>query len=107
MEATREDAQAMCVRPDVRAEEPGELEEPDGACPWPRWSVLQSAGPAGARSVGWAVDPEGNRFELWEPKPTTWVRPGHGSGGATTDRTSQTQPALWIISADIAVLTPG
>ncbi len=20
---------------------------------------------------GWAVDPEGNRFELWEPKPTT------------------------------------
>ncbi len=20
---------------------------------------------------GWAVDPEGNRFELWEPKPTS------------------------------------
>ncbi len=28
----------------------------------------------GIGRFGWAVDPEGNRFELWEPAPDTLVR---------------------------------
>jgi predicted enzyme related to lactoylglutathione lyase len=29
----------------------------------------------GIGRFGWAVDPEGNRFELWEPAPEATVRP--------------------------------
>jgi predicted enzyme related to lactoylglutathione lyase len=29
----------------------------------------------GVDRFGWAVDPEGNRFELWEPAPGATVRP--------------------------------
>jgi len=30
----------------------------------------------GVGRFGWASDPEGNRFELWEPDPAALVRPG-------------------------------
>jgi predicted enzyme related to lactoylglutathione lyase len=30
----------------------------------------------GIGRFGWATDPEGNRFELWEPAPEALVRPG-------------------------------
>jgi predicted enzyme related to lactoylglutathione lyase len=30
---------------------------------------------AGIGRFGWAVDPEGNRFELWEPVPEAATRP--------------------------------
>jgi predicted enzyme related to lactoylglutathione lyase len=30
---------------------------------------------AGIGRFGWATDPEGNRFELWEPAPEARVRP--------------------------------
>ena len=30
---------------------------------------------AGVGRFGWAVDPEGNRFELWEPDPAARVPP--------------------------------
>ena len=30
----------------------------------------------GIGRFGWAVDPEGNRFELWEPAPEALVKPG-------------------------------
>jgi predicted enzyme related to lactoylglutathione lyase len=30
---------------------------------------------AGIGRFGWATDPEGNRFELWEPAPETLERP--------------------------------
>ena len=29
----------------------------------------------GIGRFGWATDPEGNRFELWQPAPETTVRP--------------------------------
>lgn len=31
---------------------------------------------AGIGRFGWATDPEGNRFELWEPAPEAVERPG-------------------------------
>jgi predicted enzyme related to lactoylglutathione lyase len=30
----------------------------------------------GVGRFGWAVDPEGNRFELWEPAPEALRQPG-------------------------------
>ena len=30
----------------------------------------------GIGRFGWATDPEGNRFELWQPDPAALVRPG-------------------------------
>jgi predicted enzyme related to lactoylglutathione lyase len=30
----------------------------------------------GIGRFGWATDPEGNRFELWEPAPEALVKPG-------------------------------
>lgn len=30
----------------------------------------------GIGRFGWATDPEGNRFELWQPAPESLVRPG-------------------------------
>ncbi|MGH2428543.1 MAG: VOC family protein [Candidatus Limnocylindria bacterium] len=30
----------------------------------------------GVGRFGWATDPEGNRFELWEPAPESMRRPG-------------------------------
>ena len=35
----------------------------------------RSAGDGGDRRFGWAADPEGNRFELWEPAPESLKRP--------------------------------
>ena len=33
----------------------------------------------------WASDPEGNRFELWEPAPEAMVRPPTGGASADSD----------------------
>lgn len=37
----------------------------------------------GIGRFGWAIDPEGNRFELWEPAPETQRRPEPTASSAT------------------------